>query len=409
MWLQKDGRWAPSGPPQGPKMVDIDEPGSVIEGNYAVAMSEPQKGGPPSKEEVVRKFGFDLDEWVIEKARPGYHEMGWKDNSGDGQKMPLYSMKVWLVRAVPVTCEWPHIEGAKVKPWKPAASVKTRRQAGIKRAVVVPDMHVGFRRNLDTGDLSPMHDVRACDLVAQVIRKQRPDLVVMLGDNLDLPDWSDKYITTPDCRWTTQASVDWLASWIMSWRRYAERVVYLEGNHEERIPRKICGNFEAGYGLRPANSPGVHPAMSVPSLLGLDDMRIEWVGEYPKNRAWLNSHLRAYHSQKLAQNPGHTVGKALQHARASTLFGHSHVVEMAAVTVHAMDKIRTYVAACFGTLAKLGDDGPPSAGREMDWQQCVGIVDYQDEGPELFQIQQCLIFDGRAIIEGELYESEVSE
>jgi hypothetical protein len=150
--------------------------------------------------------------------------------------------------------------------------------------------------------------------------------------------------------------------------------------------------------------------MSVPHLLNLEAMDVEWIGGYPKNKFWINENLRARHADELAKQSGHTVGKALQHARASSVFGHAHRVESAHATVHGFDKIRVYGAHCFGTLARLDDAGPPSGGKETDWQQCIGVIDYQETGKQLYQPYQCMIYDGRCIVFGKLYEAEaVSE
>jgi len=381
----------------------LEDPGMEEAGNYATLNAVSEKG-PLSPQDVMREFGFSEDEWLVEKARPGFHEMGYKGADGTGKKMTLWNMKVWLVRRVPIKCEWPAIRGADVRPWTPRAR-KVKRS--LKRAVVVPDIHSGYRRDMDSGKLTPMHDLRACDIAAKVIRDQEPDLVVLLGDNLDLADWSDKFIKTPDCKFTTQAALNWLASWIASWRPFAGEVVYLEGNHEYRIPKLLASNCEAAYGLKPANLPDAPALLSVPSMLGLEELDVQWVPGYPKNFRWVNENLRARHADELARQPGHTVGKSLANARASSLFGHSHRAEAAHTTVHGFDKIRVYGAYSFGTLARLDEHGPPSGGKETNWQQCLGIVDYEEDGRNLFSAQQFMIYDGKCIVEGTLYETEV--
>ena len=383
-------------------VAGADSPGLTIEGNRASLVSKPSNG-PPRAEDVMSDFGLSEDDWIIEKVRPGMHEMGYKDAKGEGRKMRLYNLKLWLIRRVPAKCEWPQIAGAVIKSWKPKVRLPRKK---MKRAVVIPDMHVGYRRTDDGTE--PMHDLAACAIASRIIRDQEPDLVVLLGDNLDLADWSDKFIVTPDCKFLTQDSLNFLASWIHGWRSSTDRVVYLEGNHEWRLPKALASNCQAAYGLKPANLPDANPALSIPNLLGLDDLEVEWVGGFPKNHDWINENLRARHADELAKQPGQTVGKSLQHSRASSAFGHAHRVESAHTTVHGFDKIRVYGAYCFGTLARLDDLGPPSGGKETNWQQCVGIIDYMDESPHLFNVQQHLIYDGKCIVEGTLYESEVT-
>jgi len=382
----------------------LEAAGVAVDGNVAVAVD---KGlAPPTVEELMDKYHLDPDEWIVDRVRPGTHQGFYKTPGGEHRVVTMYSLKAWLIRRNPVEVEFPIVQGATVRPWKPKVTVS---KTGLLRDLIVPDAHFGYRRNMDTGELEAMHDEAAVELVAAIIREYKPDRVIMLGDNLDLPDWTDKFLVTPDCKNLTQAALDALASWIMSWRSYTGEVVYLEGNHEERMPRAITRNCAAAWNLRPANCPTSHPAMSVPNLLNLDAMGVQWIGGYPKNKTWVNENLRARHAEKLATQPGHAVGKVLQHARFSVLCGHAHTVESAHTTVRAHDGIRTYGAYCFGTLARLDDNGPPSAG-EPDWQQSFGWVEYEPGNGD-HQVQQVMIYNGRCIFNGKRYgraESEVA-
>lgn len=384
------------------------QPGFYRDGNYAEVISTGIRDPRtiPTVESVLAEFKIDLDRWMIcsdVKTLVNRWEMGYTGADKEPGHYPLYQVKVPLVLRTPEVCEWPIIEAAKVRPWAPKAR-KTKRP--LKRAVIVPDGHFGFRRDMQTGELIPMHDRRVTDIVARVIRDHKPDLVVLLGDNLDLPDWSDKFLVTPDCRYLTQAAIDELASWLMSWRPYAGEVVYLEGNHEERMPRAITRNCEAAWNLRRANCPDDWPAMSVPHLLNLDAMDIEWIGGYPKNKSWMNENLRSRHAEKLTSKPGMVAGRSLEHARCSMFFGHAHRVETAYTTVHAYDKIRTYGSHCYGTMARLDDWGPPSAGPENNWQQGFGLVHFEP-GNGIYGQEQVVVYDGRCVAMGEPYESEI--
>ena len=389
-----------------------EEPGVYGAGNYRTIISKMSEDGAPTPEDLCKTLGFDLEEWKIEKAKPGYHQMGWKDAEGKGHAKTLYNLKVWLVRRVPVSCDWPQIAGAAVNPVKPRKFNISRR---LKRKIVMPDVQAGFKRNMDTGELTPLHDPVATDLFLRVVSAIQPDGLDALGDNTDLPDWSDKYLVTPEFYWTTQPTLNWLASYLFALRKHVgpgesdAEFRYLEGNHEARMLRLLTRNMIAGWGLRQANAPaGDHPVMSIPFLLGLDDMKISWYGGYPKNGFWINDNLRVRHAEKLSQKPGLSAGKSLEGARTSMIFGHSHRLEVAHQTVHARDKVRVYGAYNLGTLAKIDGTVPGNAPDE-NWQQGFGIVDYEDGGKNLFQVTPVNIYHGWCCVEGRVFEAESDE
>lgn len=103
----------------------------------------------------------------------------------------------------------------------------------LRCAAIIPDMQVGFKRSLRDGSLEPFHDRAAIDVAWQIIRAEAGRLseIVLLGDNLDLPEWSLKFTRSPEVYWTTQPSLVELAWW------YAQlpsgpKIHAIEGNHE---------------------------------------------------------------------------------------------------------------------------------------------------------------------------------
>lgn len=385
-------------------------PGLEDNGNDGTLLSDPIRDPAtiPSLASVIKQFNVDLSVWLVEKHKINRYEMGYKDAKGDPGHYPLYQVHANLVRKIPVKCEWPIVAGATVTPWKPKAVAVLKK---IKRRIILPDMQVGFRRDFDTGKLEPLHDVAACDVAASVIKDMQPDGIDLLGDNLDLPDWTDKYVKSPEFYWTTQPSIDWLGSFLGTIRKHAGSGAgpgefrYLEGNHEARLVRAIINNMIAAYRLRPANEPDSDPLLSIPYWLGLRDMGIEWFDGYPKNKFWINDNLRVTHAEKLASKSGMSVSKSLDSARCSLIFGHAHRMESAHVTVHARDKIKVYGAYCMGTLARI-DGIVPSNASEENWQQGFGIVDYEDIGRNDFTVRQVNIYNGRCLVDGRVYEAE---
>jgi len=332
--------------------------------------------------ELLQRYGRDPATWEVSKTTVS-------ERAGVIQQWSTFKRRVLDVR-------WPVVQPVQAPDLKLDV---VSGPAGPRTVLIVPDMHVGYRK-LGNGHLKPLHDERACAIVAQIIQDYQPDIVVMLGDNLDLAEWSSKYLVTPDLAQTTQASLNYLASWIASWREYTGKVYYLEGNHEKRLPDALVSNLNAACGVTQANCPDDAPIMSVPHMLQLDKLGVEWVEDYPRGTVWLNDNLRCTHAQALAARSGMTVANSLIGATCSSIFGHAHRLEQAHTTTHRRRGPVVYGAYCMGTLAHI-DGRVPSNTAAENWQQGFGWVDlYEDDK---FDVSQTLIHDGVCYFNQEKY------
>ena len=265
--------------------------------------------------------------------------------------------------------------------------------------IVLPDAQVGFKRDLNTGVLTPLHDLKAIAIATEIIKEIKPDRIIMLGDMLDLPDWSTHYIRSPEFYFTTQPSLDWLASWIKELRPYCKEMVYIEGNHEKRMIDSIVQNTIQAYGIKPANEPDVPPIVSVPYMLGLHKMGVEYIGNYPHGEFYINDNLVCIHGNKVGPKSGQSVMKMLDSPRISVIQGHVHRLEMGHKTVWSHGQPKIYQAVSLGTLARI-DGVVPGGGTRYNWQQGFGIVEYDNDR---FQIDSVGIYDGKAIFKGKFY------
>ena len=247
-----------------PARASPETAGLHDDGNRATCVG-PVGDSPPTLDSLLDSFQVDVDVWAVERWVVNRWDVTAKV-AGRLVKSPNYQAKAWLTRKIPVKCEWPAIQGAFVAapPKMPAVIL----DGGLRRAVILADAQAGFRRDTNTGELEPTHDPAACSVALEIIRDIEPDLLVYLGDMIDLPELG-KYRITPDLIMTTQPSIDWLGGWLAETARHAGRRVYLEGNHEIRLRNALVDNLRAAYGIRPANEPDTPPAISIPYLLGL--------------------------------------------------------------------------------------------------------------------------------------------
>lgn len=306
--------------------------------------------------------------------------------------------------------EWPVVQpGPSIK--LPVRKVIQSNTEGYKVAVILPDMQIGYYRNAD-GSLEPTHDEEALSISMAIIKKLRPDRIIMVGDNLDFPEFG-KYRLSPAYAITTQASIDRATTLCAELRAAAPEAVidWISGNHEERLVNFILDNAKVSFGLRRGNTPDSWPCLSVPYLCRFNDYGVNYVAGYPAGQVWINQRLKVIHGNKVRSN-GSTAHAYLNDSKVSVIYGHIHRREWAERSREDWDGAKTIMAASPGTLARC-DGAVPSTkggmdldGRPMtiveDWQQGLAVVSYED-GEGAFWYEQIPIHNKTAFFRGKVY------
>lgn len=370
-----------------------------VEGNYATIEKNSDKS-PHTIEELISICKIDTNVWAVDKYTVNVREQQFKTKSGH-KTVPLYHIKAWVIRKAPTVFEWPSIQPivSNFAPIKKTVSKKS----GHKKALIIPDSQNSYRRNIQTGHLEPTHDRLAWDLVCQVAEEEKPEIIVLLGDMLDLPDWSDKFLVTSDLYFTTQPALLELHWWLRRLAATGAEIVYLEGNHEDRLTRAVSKNIMAAYQIRPANAPVAPPALSIDNLLGLQELGIQYLAPYRIAEYWLNDNLRISHGTVVKSGSGNTVASVVRDARCSEIFGHIHRVEMASKTVWGKSGAKQYVVASPGTISRIDPGIVPSGSGKQNWQQGFSMVEFED-GNGLFDVRLVQIIQGKSIYNGKLWK-----
>jgi predicted phosphodiesterase len=336
-------------------------------------------------EELIRR-GVDPTE-LGRLSRMKMYQAVTKDDEGNAHVHDLWGFH--LDPSWELGPSWPVIQ--------PATQVKLpKRNAvpavnnGWRTCVVGPDIQAGFLR---TGDntFEPTHDPAAIEVFLEILAKVKPSVVVLLGDNLDLPEFG-KYRQHPAFQLTTQMTLDYMHTLCARIREICgdeAKIVWLAGNHDERLPNFIIDNAKAAFGIKRANTPESWPVLSIPHLLHLDELNIDFLSGYPSNHFWLTPTLRFIHGHSV-KSKGSTAHLYLQDEKVSVIYGHIHRREWAEQTRVDYDGISTIMAASPGCLARL-DGTVPSVKQGMDldgrpvpsaenWQQGLAVVEYHDDG-----------------------------
>lgn len=389
----------PALPPIDKEEIKFEPQGNTAEASYS------GRKQISTLEELIEIAKIDLTIWTVENFVVNQWEMGFKSKSGDAQSWPLFQVKAWLRRRIPLAIELPEIHPIEIKSsrW---SSLPKKFSTKIQRAFIWPDIQCGFKRDFRTGELSPLHDRRAIDVAVQVANAIKPDRHVFLGDNLDLPEWSDKYLVSPEFYWTTQPSAVELA-WIYGQAKGISpdgQIDWILGNHEARMQKALLTYFKQAYQLRPVDDLHGAPLMSIERLLGVESLGIKLSEGYPMGEVWLGNGYRLSHGTTVRSQSGKTVATVTNDLRCNEGFGHIHRVESAAKTFWQREGARIYRAESFGTLASIKPGVVPSNAARVNWQQGGGWIDYEEES-KFSHTTQFIIYDGFAVADGRQFQA----
>jgi predicted phosphodiesterase len=303
--------------------------------------------------------------------------------------------------------EWPVIQRGPVQIIEKKKGI-TKTRGTFKKDVIVPDAQIGYYRGRD-GVLYETHDEKAIAVVMEAITMIQPETIVCVGDNLDLPEMG-KYLTTPAYQQTTQAAIDRATTFCAQMRAAAPKakIIWLAGNHEERMPKYLLTNAAAAYGLRKGNIPDSWPVLTIPYLCRMEEYGVEYRPGYPASDYWINEKLRVIHGDRV-KSSGSTAHVYLNNEKTSVIYGHIHRIETAFKTREDFSGPRTIMAASPGCLARIDGAVPSTRGgvdldgrpltRYENWQQGFSVVTYETNGEHRFKYEVIPIYSGWAIYE----------
>lgn len=364
--------------------------------------------------ELLDRQGISIDEIGRIKRVSLYQSLTKNPDTGEADIHDLTAIQ--FSPAWEAGPEWPTVQPGPMYRLPSHKASKTASET--RRAVILPDAQIGYYRRSD-GVLDPIHDEQAIDIALAVVRDAKADQIILVGDNLDFCELG-KYVVQAAYRETTQATIDRGALFAAQLRAAAgpdAKILWIAGNHEERLPRMIATNAAAAFGLKRGNLPESWPVLSVPTLCRFDEYGIEYLPGYPASTVWINQRLKVIHGHKV-NSSGSTATKYLSSEKVSVVYGHIHRVEYAARTRHDWDGPKTIMAASPGCLCRVDGvvpstkggydlDGRPLIGTHTeDWQNGLAVVDYED-GDGWFNYEQINIHEGRAAWRGKTYRSSL--
>lgn len=322
---------------------------------------------PQTPETMAARAGIDLTKYIVKSFDCQIREVKNKLNWISKIKLEPIETKPRELTLAPVFISIPAPDKTECK-----------NKFDGHTTLLLPDIHFGF------GEYGPYHDEDLLDQVIEFTSWLHPDEIVLLGDLLDLAEFTDKFVLNPQAVNTTQKSINECAKFLANLRSLCSEVpiTLLEGNHEYRMSSQLRKYLMALAGLKPANS---DVPISIATFLNLTDLGVKYVDGWPENYVQIND-VRILHGDLLGSNPGQTVSKMLDKYEQSTVFGHTHHREYAETTVWS-DKIldyKTIFSYSPGCLCRV-DGSVPGSSASNGWRQGIGILRTQLEGSSFIQ------------------------
>jgi len=249
----------------------------------------------------------------------------------------------------------------------------------LKKIIAIPDIQ------------APKHDERAVATALKIVKGEKPDVLIHVGDFVDLQsvakfkpkDWAE---VTQTADQEIKAGNKILDEFDKVTPRKTEKV-FLEGNHDRRLELWFCQ-----YGAKLGKD---FEGNSVQSQLRLSERGYKYIRTrdqpYKIGKAGLihGWYANQYHAKK-------TIEKGAQ----NLIYGHTHDFQ-----VHTgchLDKDAPRLAMSIGCLCKFRQ--PYKEGKPTNWIHGVGLF-WIDEKSGRFWPYFCPIINGEAVINGKKYKA----
>jgi len=200
---------------------------------------------------------------------------------------------------------------------------------GCKRVLVLSDIHI------------PYHTASALEIAIAEGKRRNADCILLNGDTLDFHQASD-FVRDPEARdlkGERKLGIQFLA--YLRQEFPDARIIYKEGNHDERLRRFILQKAPEIYDTE---------ILGLPALLHFDRYGVEHVGD---KRAIVMAGLNVLHGHEFAKGitaPAAPARTAYLKAGVSVLAGHHHTTNEYTKTLLGGKIITCWTTGCLSDL-----------------------------------------------------------
>ena len=268
-------------------------------------------------------------------------------------------------------------------PMPPQISVTPGSINGVITALLWGDTHFGS------------HDDDALGIVMQIAGELQPSLLCHMGDLLDCYKLS-RFDKDPGRKDTLQDEINLARQHLASMRLTSpqSRFVLLEGNHEDRLRRALWNADDTANTVMRLTK--VQEALTWPTLLGLDELGIEFVPYQQQSRRSFLPKFLLKHGTIVRTKSAYTAKAEQEKYGKSGASGHTHRLGMH----YHNDSRGSHVWIETGCTCRLD----PEYAQDPDWQNgCVVLTFEPDTGA--VQVEPIHIDKGMAVWRGAIYRA----
>lgn len=241
----------------------------------------------------------------------------------------------------------------------------------------------------------PFHDPAAVSLFIDFIGRTQPDIVRLIGDICDCYTVSD-HLRDPARKDDLQDDLDATVAVLKTIRRACpeSRILYDEGNHEDRLSRYLMRHASALRNLR---------SLQLPRQLHFADLGVEY---HDHQRPHKIHGLTYTHGNVVRKHSGYSARAMVEKAAGSVIHGHTHRVGSHHVTAWNHE-FAAWENGCLCRLDPCEANRFTGAGRP-NWQHALSVVDYCRKSHRrwLYHVEQIRIVEGRSYVRtGQLYSA----
>lgn len=237
--------------------------------------------------------------------------------------------------------------------------------AGPVKALILSDVHI------------PYHDSAALTVAVEKGKEAGVNLVLLNGDTMDCFEQSKFQPDPRKCDFVGalekgRECIRWLRSTFPD-----ARIIYKEGNHDERLERYFATRAPAVLGVED---------FELKNLLRLDDSNVEYIGDNRPIRLGKLHVIHGHEFRLMMFNPVNPARGLFLRAKVHAMCGHFHQISEHSERTLEQTVLATWSTGC---LCDLHPEYRPI----NNWAHGAAIVDVDENGR--FDVTNFKIIDGR--------------
>ena len=289
-----------------------------------------------------------------------------------------------------------------------------------KVIVVFGDSQIEYRQI--NGEYVPIHDERALEVVRQLCREYQPEVIVNLGDTIDLAALSRFQADSDHFRHSLNPAFNRVHQMYAQLRADAPNaeIHEVDSNHNARLGKFILNKVPELYGIRQAGTPDTdYPALTYPFFANLDAVDVKWHAGYgAANYVYGNEYnappIVFKHGVTVVSNGSTANKESKDNPETHIVRGHGHRMETHYRTTRAGMYLASVMVGCTcridGFVPSYGsavDDFGIPVPKQENWQQGILVItDYQNGQ---YNFDHIAINNGVAFFEGKEFDGTLSE